>query len=494
MRSKPKYLIFLALFLIISWSLFTYKITEVPGGINGDEAAIAYNAALVSKTGRDQNNRLLPVFVSTLDLKDWKQPVTFYTTVTAFKIFGPSYFMLRAVSVFFALISAVVIFFLIKEILDLKSAFISLAIFSTIPLIMIQAHLALENIAPVPFISFWLLMLAKFQKNPAKKYIIGAALSLGISLFSYPGLRLIMPVLSLVTIFYIVYLISSQKNTQIIPFVSIFISIIGLFILCMLVTKNAYPGAILAYNRPQIPSTYQDFLYPYISTFDPSFLFLKGDSTLYHSTGKQGMFLLATLPLFLLGIFNILKKKTPFLLLVLASFVFSPLLYGLAGSVYRASRLMVLVPLFTIIAVMGFRAIYEFKNDLVKTISLVIMVFLIFLNYYDFLRDYWGDYTVRSRNVFDRGAYPAYDNLYKTSKQLGAQAYTEIGVYNKEELAAKFFDQVYFNGKLKQLEKYQKLPGKGVIIIHDADAGAYKKLGFEEVDFEMPYYQIMYQK
>ncbi len=60
--SKYKKSIFIIIFFLILWFLFTYKITEVPPGINGDEASIGYNAISISQTLRDENQRLLSIF------------------------------------------------------------------------------------------------------------------------------------------------------------------------------------------------------------------------------------------------------------------------------------------------------------------------------------------------------------------------------------------------------------------------------------------------
>ena len=110
------------IFVIITslWFLFTFKLIDVPPGINGDEAVIGYIAALISQTGKDARGNFLPLFSSSQDSFDWKQPVTVYATVTAFKLFGPSYFTLRAVSVFFAFLSASLIFLLINQIKGFK--------------------------------------------------------------------------------------------------------------------------------------------------------------------------------------------------------------------------------------------------------------------------------------------------------------------------------------------------------------------------------------
>ena len=51
--SNIKTIFLVVLLIVLGWIFFTFKITEVPPGINGDEATLGYNAALLSKTLRD---------------------------------------------------------------------------------------------------------------------------------------------------------------------------------------------------------------------------------------------------------------------------------------------------------------------------------------------------------------------------------------------------------------------------------------------------------
>ena len=345
------------------WFLFTFKLTDVPSGINGDEAVIGYNAVLISQTGKDARGNFLPLFSSNTDSFDWKQPVTVYATVTAFKLFGPSYFTLRAVSVFFAFLSASLIFLLINQIKGFKLALVGLLIFVTTPIIMIQSHLALENIAPVPFISFWLLMLYKYFKKQNLRYIIFAAVSLGFALYSYLGLRLMIIPLIILSISFL-YFIDRRRVWF------TFIISVSPFIILLFLVKSQYPGAVLGLFRPHSIASYQELIMPYISSFDLSFLFITGDITPYHSTGKHGVFLLASLPLFILGIIRIIQKRNPFLIFVLTAFFTIPLFFGLGSNIHRGSRLLSLIPLFVTVATVGFEYILAFKNMLFKTFSI----------------------------------------------------------------------------------------------------------------------------
>ena len=81
-----KYWLILAFCLIFFWFLLTYRLTDVPPGINGDEASLGLNALLLSQDLRDETKRFLPIFISVHDGKDWKPPVSMYTTVIFFKL------------------------------------------------------------------------------------------------------------------------------------------------------------------------------------------------------------------------------------------------------------------------------------------------------------------------------------------------------------------------------------------------------------------------
>lgn len=457
-----KTLIILLTFYLIGWFLFTYKLTDVPPGINGDEAAIGYLASLIAKTGYDVNGKFLPLF-TTLSWPDWKQPVTIYSTVATFKIFSTSFFNLRAVSVFFVLLGGTIIFLLSKEVFKQKLAIVSLLIFITIPIIMIQSHLAIENVAPLPFISIWLWMLAKYTNKKKRKYLFFSALALGISVYSYLGLRLIVPVLTVISIWYIYYLNRSKKN--IFSPILIFILTLAPFLILMFAARDQYPAAILASNKPQTITSYQQFLLPFVSSFDLSFLFMKGDITPYHSTGKQGMFLLAILPLFLLGLSRITQERKPFFIFVLMVFFLTPLLYGLPGSIYRASRLLALLPPFIIIVLLGISSLFEIKRKVPKILVTTLFTVLILLNYADFVSDYWGDYSNRVNQNFEKPIHRVFDHAVKLSRKENLKILIQDDVFLRNPAVYLFFENAYFPKGLFRWKEGQPIPEKSAVLV-----------------------------
>jgi 4-amino-4-deoxy-L-arabinose transferase-like glycosyltransferase len=376
-----KKVIILAIAIFVAFVFLSHKLTQVPPGINGDESGIGYNAILISRNLTDENNNFLPLFIFAKG-SDWKQPVSVYTTALVFKVFGVSFWALRATSILFVLASIVILYFLANEVFDNKFFIVGFVIFITAPIILIQSHLALENIALLPFIFFWLLMLAKNEKSKKWIYSFLGGISLGIGIYSYLGMRIVVPVLSLITLVYL------RKNFK--KAIYFLLGLLPFFIL-LYVANLHYPGAVVGhYSAPTL--TINEFLLRYLSVFDLSFLFLKGDATAIHSTGKAGMFLIATLPIFFMGVWKILKGKKPLEVLILSSFFLAPVMFGFIPDIYRASRLLALVPFYVIISTIGY-------IGLTRKIQVLVLVLMI-INVFAFAKDYWFDYPNRVREVF----------------------------------------------------------------------------------------------
>ena len=84
-------------------------------------------------------------------------------------------------------------------------SFLGFILFITTPIIIIQSHLAMENIAPLPFIILWLIGVFKYNQTRKVFYLVVMAISLILSFNSYLGMRLIMPVLFLLSCAFILY-------------------------------------------------------------------------------------------------------------------------------------------------------------------------------------------------------------------------------------------------------------------------------------------------
>lgn len=373
----------------------------MPRGITIDEAAFGYNASLIAETLHDENGRFLPVFVLSLEGRDWRQPVAQYLQVAAFKLFGRSLYNLKFVSVLAASVAGSLIYLLGVQLKSRVIGWLALLIFITSPIILIHSHLALDNIMPVPFILIWLYGLLKYEKNRSLKFLIVSGISLGVGFYAHKSMRSAASVWTLLTVFYLIttqiknWKVFTSRNYRPVIF---FLAAIAPFYLVSPILNYKYAGAVYGSQTLSLSSFY-DFFYFYISNFDLSFLFIKGDSILHHSTGKHGMFLLVTLPVFIYGLFRSLTSKNKFFVFLVICFFAGPIFLTLVGSVHRASRIVFLAPIFSLITGYGLFELLKLKDKIIKMLLVAFLTFAC-LNIYDFLNYYWFKYADDTYHIF----------------------------------------------------------------------------------------------
>lgn len=477
------FLVILSLALVII--VFSYRLLEVPAGLTIDEAAFGYNAVLLSRTGHDQNGRFLPFFVLSIDGKDWRQPVTQYYMALFFKIFGPSVFNLRFTSITITLMSAVLLFLIAQKLLDEKAALFLVFVFLSTPLIMIQSHLGLDNIMPIPFGILWLLGVWSFCQSQKRAYLVLSGISLGIGFYTYKGMRATVPVWSILTLIYLtLFLVFKLKLSLRKTFGNLMIFCIAIFPFFAIIPflEFLYAGAVFGGQHPSFDSIY-DFLYPYFSSYDPTFLFIKGDATLFHSTQRHGMMLLATLPLFLIGCYQAVRKGW-FWLFILSAFFTAPFLYGLVGSVHRASRLMVIIPLYCLLATLGAFTLWHYKRKILTKSFLFLVIFLMILNYLDFLRYYWFTYPKFTESLFGHlGFYKDYEIFAKEAKEKKLTPYICAELYDNNGESGHFFESIYFSSPVKKIPADQLPPPGSLLMTYRQEIPKMKR-----VEIELPYY------
>lgn len=464
----------LKIFLIFFFCLifFSFRLLDVPRGITIDEAAFGYNASLIAETLRDENGRFLPVFVLSLQGRDWRQPVAQYMQVAMFKIFGRSLFNLKFVSVLAASFSGLLIFLLGLKILGKKFGFLALAIFLTTPVVVIHSHLALDNISPLPFILLWLFGLRSFNDKKNYRYILLAGVSLGISFYAHKSMRSAVPVWTILTVLYLFF--AHVKNLK--PFslrkykpLILFLASIAPFYIISPLLNYKYAGAVYGFDAIGFSSIYSFFNF-YLSNFDLSFLFVKGDTILHHSTGIHGMFLLAALPLLVYGIYLAFKEKNPFFIFLVSCFFVGPLLLGLTGSIHRASRIIFLVPFFCLISAYGGLRLLQFKERLLKN-ALLVFSFIFILNFFDFINYYWFKYPQDTYHIFySPVGIDAYKKLDKISKKENLTPLISADLLKTAEdsgTVEDFARSLYFVKPNAFTKEQSSLPQKSVLLTRD---------------------------
>lgn len=440
-------LIYLIIFLFLFF-FFSFRLTKIPPGINIDESAFGYNSSLISKSLHDENGRFLPIFFLTLDKRDWKPPIRIYATAILFKLFGTTYYNLRLVSVLIAVLSSFLFYKLLKIFFSEKLSLIGLFLFVTSPSLLLQTHLAFDNIDPLPFVLIWLIFLISYSEKPKSWKLLISGAFLGASFYTYKAMHAFLPVYIGTSLIFILYLIFTNKKEN---WKSLIYFLIGLFpfLAPLNYIQQYYSGAVYDPGIVKIPSFY-DAMYIYFSSFDFSFLFVKGDLMLIHSTGHQGIFLIPTVILLFLGFLQLVKEKKPPFYLIFFSLIFTPVLLTTVDSVYRANRLMVYIPFFSFIFTLGIKNLLELKSKKIKYFSLIIIFLLITASYYDFVKYYWNTYPKTISQDFSPNFDLVMKKLYNLSKDKKNSAFVEEDLYRSHKADIQFFSEVYFpNNELK---------------------------------------------
>lgn len=476
---RGKNIIIVLFSFILLCLLFSFHLTSVPKGITVDEAAFGYNAVLLSRTLHDENGRKLPVFVLSLGGNDWRQPVVQYSSAFLFRLFGASLFNLRMVSVITTAISVILIYFLAREILNNKIfAYVSAFFLATTPIILIQSHLGLDNITPIPFVIAWLLGIILFSKSKKKIYLFISAFSLGISYYSYKSMRIFVPVWVFSTLIYLLepFLknFSKENLKKVAPPVLTFVLTILPFFAIIPYLEFLYAGAVLNRTTLEINSIF-NFAGSYLSNFDPSFLFIKGDDMLFHSTGRHGMYLLLSLPFFILGI-NSSWKKSSFWKFLIVSFFLGPLMFGYIGQVHRASRLLAMVPIYSLISVTGFLVLWQKKNRII----LFILSFLFIFNYFDFANYYFGSYAKDTEAIFNcfECKNKPFNFLKTSSEKLKLNPVVDEIVLKGLDPTRDFARSIYFTQGLSTWNgKERDFPNDAILMTDDSNVAFLKRIG-----------------
>lgn len=475
-----KHLISVILIFIFCLFFFSFRLLDVPRGITIDEAAFGYNASLIAETGRDENGRFLPVFVLSLEGRDWRQPVAQYLQVTSFKLFGRSLYNLKFVSVLVTAASGLLIYLLGVQLKSRVFGWLALLIFITSPIILIHSHLALDNIMPVPFILIWLYGLLKYGKNRSLKFLVVSGISLGIGFYAHKSMRSAASVWTLLTVFYLIitqiknWNMFTSKNYRPVIF---FLAAIAPFYLVSPILNYKYAGAVYGSQTISMNSLY-DFFYFYISNFDLSFLFIKGDSILHHSTGKHGMFLLVTLPLFFYGLYKSFSSKNRFYIFLTVCFFTGPLLISLVGSIHRSSRIIFLAPIFSIIASYGLLELFKLKEKFLRGL-MIFFLLLAFLNIYDFLKYYWYKYADDTYHIFYApvgiNAYKKLDELSKKENLKPLISWTLLNTNGDGGTIEDFSRSLYFP-EPEGFDEKNRLPEGAVLLSNSSNIENLEKI------------------
>lgn len=280
-----KYHIYILFGLILILFLFTrfYKIAEVPGSVNQDEAVGAYDAYSLIMTGKDHHGNSWPLSFEAFE--DWTSPLHTYVSIPSIAALGLNLFSMRLPVILFNLVGVILLYILVSKITKNKY----MGLFAMLALTASTQNLIASRFAIPPFFQLPLLLgflicavnlLSDIKR--VKLNTLGLLLSALFLIVCYPSQKLFTPLLLLT--FGIIYFIPVQKrkikSILIYAFASLLIMAVVYLpiLLSPEIFNNRFNGiSIMPSSISEVPSFLVQFAYRYGQYLLPEFAFGKGD-------------------------------------------------------------------------------------------------------------------------------------------------------------------------------------------------------------------------
>jgi 4-amino-4-deoxy-L-arabinose transferase-like glycosyltransferase len=310
---KPQFMIIFAAIILLAVVVRFYRISSNPPGLYWDETAFGYDAYSILKTGHDQHGRAFPAFFESFG--DWKLPVYFYLLVPSIKIFGLTELAVRFPSAFFAVLTVILMFLLVKKL----TRDINLSLYAAFFLAISPWHIqfsrgGFESVPGLFFTLFATLLFLKAVEKDKITFFLLSALFFVLSMYAYHAYRIFTPLFVLVLA--VLYLPTLRKVilklTVSVIFAAVLLAPLAVFSLSSegkirAVSQTAFKEEDFQQARLDFDQKskkplrfmskylYQKPVYysfvaikGYLEHFSPSFLFLKGDQTGRHSQVDMG--------------------------------------------------------------------------------------------------------------------------------------------------------------------------------------------------------------
>ncbi|MFN2576750.1 MAG: hypothetical protein ABR607_03560 [Pyrinomonadaceae bacterium] len=320
--------------VVILGGMFVYgrHVTTNPRGFFIDESSIAYNAYLISQTGRDEYHQPWPLYFRAFG--EYKNPTYIYLLAGIFRLTGPGILAARLLSVAGGLMTALVLGLLSFRMTgrQVVGLFVMASALLT-PWLFELSRVVLEvSIYPLA-LSLFLLCAHRvaIRSKWSWREIVPLALTLAMLTYTYSIGRLLAPLLALGLLFFVRR--SGWKSV-----LSAW-AVYAVTLVPLAVFNLRNPGALTARfslitylkRENSLAQSTWDFLRHYAANINPWRLLIKGDPNYFQMAHVQGteLMLLATVLSAVIGLCLVLRKdRDPWWLFIC---------YGLVVSIIPAS-------------------------------------------------------------------------------------------------------------------------------------------------------------
>jgi len=452
--------LFLGLILLVFLITRLVGIAKNPPSLYWDETSIGYNAYSILKTGKDEWGEFIPLHFRAFG--EFKLPVYIYSVVVTTKIFGVGEFAVRFPAVIYTLGSLILVYLLTKHLF--KNDFVALFcvfVLSVTPWLFILSRVGYEATAGLFFYLLTTYLLLFYLDKLSKKkmgiflMLLGSGfvgLAFILSIYSYNSFRLLSPLTFILILIF--SFLGERKNLLrrlqflVFPLFLISISFIPIYKLYRFDAGASRLQAISLQGtgREKINQLSKN----YLSYFSYDFLFRTGDSNLRSQMPGFGQLYLISLPLILLGLYAVFKRKKIDGFLILALVLIAPLPGAITKESPHAMRAISMAPFMSILISLGLFQLLDFVKKQKVIIASVIGIYLVVFGFYLFKffykyseissRDWQYEYKKIAEDYVDE--FPKYKNIIISDRY--AQPYIFVLYYLKYD-PVKFRQTVKYN-------------------------------------------------
>jgi len=414
---SKKIIIGLLFIFLIGLVLRFYQLGGIPNSLNWDEVSWGYNAYSIGITGKDEYGSFLPFSFKAFG--DFKQPVYVYLDVIPIILFGLTGFAVRFPSALIGSFTIFSVFFLVRELFfQYKKkdnlSLITALLFAISPWSIQFSRVAFEaNIGIFFTITGVTLLLRGIRASNVFSLLLGTFV-MSMSCYTYHSQKLFTPLLFL-TILILTKDFWLKKK-------SLIIGILSFFLLCNIFwiidsrTTARGRSVLFTSNQTQIlAKSSQELIYDnshnnvlgkllhnrrvvyatkyasnYLSHFDLNYLITKGDNPRHHPPGMGNIYLIS-LPFIALGVLFIWKRQRKAAIMITSWILLAPIASSLAVDAPNASRSLVFLPMWDILAAVGIYTLFEWRHSWVKPQLLAGVITILYLfNFIFYIHNYFG--------------------------------------------------------------------------------------------------------
>lgn len=392
--------------LLLALLLRTIGLANTPYPLNGDEAALGYNAYSIGHFGTDEYQNKFPLYFSSIG--DYKYPLYTYLSVPLTLIFGLNAFSTRLLSVISGVLLVFVVYKFTKLLFENETvALIASLVAAISPWNLIFSRTAsISNLATtLTLVGVYFLTVFLKEKYKSKKNLVYSTLAFVAAIYAYPSPRIVIPAFLffvLVSFFSFRKRKDKSKSKHAVFLVILFllidiISIVpkqsraratDLSILSSPEGRNSWiqtyttelgwngstPVLLTRSYFNKGTALFWDVTQRYLSHFSPDFLFLNGDRVQINAIPNTGIFYLTDLVFIVIGTAFLFvnlnfENSIPIIFMLTA-----PLAASLSVETPSSLRMLIGMPGFAITIATGIYVVFEKlkKRKVLKKLFVVI--------------------------------------------------------------------------------------------------------------------------